>query len=141
MKLHYSQTNVMGVYHKYEFQYLMKLHYSQTIRRKKMVDFSFSTLWNYTTLKLCCSWHTLCRVSVPYEITLLSNSKYDAIVILRVSVPYEITLLSNSCNWIIFSVFVSVPYEITLLSNLMVLWLWLIRVSVPYEITLLSNLK
>ena len=35
-------------------------------------------------------------VSVPYEITLLSNvyTAYD--VLLKVSVPYEITLLSNS---------------------------------------------
>ena len=34
-------------------------------------------------------------VSVPYEITLLSNvyTAYD--VLLKVSVPYEITLLSN----------------------------------------------
>ena len=35
-------------------------------------------------------------VSVPYEITLLSNvyTAYD--VLLKVSVPYEITLLSNN---------------------------------------------
>ena len=34
-------------------------------------------------------------VSVPYEITLLSNSVVFAVVFLIVSVPYEITLLSN----------------------------------------------
>ena len=34
-------------------------------------------------------------VSVPYEITLLSNAVVCAILSLLVSVPYEITLLSN----------------------------------------------
>ena len=35
-------------------------------------------------------------VSVPYEITLLSNYNVLTEVCKRVSVPYEITLLSNS---------------------------------------------
>ena len=34
-----------------------------------------------------------------------------------VSVPYEITLLSNKRNGIAYAKNVSVPYEITLLSN------------------------
>ena len=34
-------------------------------------------------------------VSVPYEITLLSNQLQAIIVLFKVSVPYEITLLSN----------------------------------------------
>ena len=34
-------------------------------------------------------------VSVPYEITLLSNSSLTVFEMLEVSVPYEITLLSN----------------------------------------------
>ena len=34
-----------------------------------------------------------------------------------VSVPYEITLLSNYLDFPSFHGFVSVPYEITLLSN------------------------
>ena len=34
-----------------------------------------------------------------------------------VSVPYEITLLSNVCGAVIALAYVSVPYEITLLSN------------------------
>ena len=37
-------------------------------------------------------------VSVPYEITLLSNATYFAQRELKVSVPYEITLLSNRHN-------------------------------------------
>ena len=40
----------------------------------------------------------MCRyklVSVPYEITLLSNSIEASITMTVVSVPYEITLLSN----------------------------------------------
>ena len=34
-------------------------------------------------------------VSVPYEITLLSNRSNGTLLIRKVSVPYEITLLSN----------------------------------------------
>ena len=56
-----------------------------------------------------------------------------------VSVPYEITLLSNPKASKYLIVLVSVPYEITLLSNLYPLWLDDEHVSVPYEITLLSN--
>ncbi len=52
----------------------MKLHYSQTI-----------AVIVYEKL----------HVSVPYEITLLSNPFVTAKAIFRVSVPYEITLLSN----------------------------------------------
>ncbi len=57
----------------------------------------------------------------------------------QVSVPYEITLLSNRnfCNSSRHNV--SVPYEITLLSNKLLLSITESRVSVPYEITLLSN--
>ena len=35
-----------------------------------------------------------------------------------VSVPYEITLLSNRGDNVTYTEYVSVPYEITLLSNL-----------------------
>ena len=35
----------------------------------------------------------------------------------RVSVPYEITLLSNRASVVLRTLDVSVPYEITLLSN------------------------
>ena len=52
----------------------MKLHYSQTM---------------WTLLEL------LPFVSVPYEITLLSNAPQDVEPEMQVSVPYEITLLSN----------------------------------------------
>ena len=36
------------------------------------------------------------EVSVPYEITLLSNKAKDKTIAHEVSVPYEITLLANS---------------------------------------------
>ena len=51
----------------------MKLHYSQT------VGYRFPNFW----------------VSVPYEITLLSNTGLIGMISAFVSVPYEITLLSN----------------------------------------------
>ena len=74
----------------------MKLHYSQTLAVEKP---------------------RLLLVSVPYEITLLSNSTSVECLKVIVSVPYEITLLSNSNNWTSITAVVSVPYEITLLSN------------------------
>ena len=78
------------------FQYLMKLHYSQTLAHVNGLE------------KL---------VSVPYEITLLSNMCYILHSNGTVSVPYEITLLSNTLTISNQSLTVSVPYEITLLSN------------------------
>ena len=78
-------------------------------------------------------------VSVPYEITLLSNYRYLTHKDNPVSVPYEITLLSNNSQVDGFKSKVSVPYEITLLSNCSPLYIKTSNVSVPYEITLLSN--
>ena len=57
-------------------------------------------------------------VSVPYEITLLSNYRHCSPSWYKVSVPYEITLLSNGKCCLLSFIIVSVPYEITLLSNL-----------------------
>ena len=51
MKLHYSQTITFRHSASFEFQYLMKLHYSQTCRSVLKSINGFSTLWNYTTLK------------------------------------------------------------------------------------------
>ena len=66
---------------------------------------------------------------------------YGRQVCLIVSVPYEITLLSNPGTGLSYTTSVSVPYEITLLSNPSRHGNGCGRVSVPYEITLLSNLK
>ena len=74
----------------------MKLHYSQTY------TVYAPRLW----------------VSVPYEITLLSNKLKRNALDYSVSVPYEITLLSNHIEHAHYPASVSVPYEITLLSNL-----------------------
>ena len=98
MKLHYSQTISGNHVEYYKFQYLMKLHYSQTVPCYQRWTMSFSTLWNYTTLKLFPCLAQLNIVSVPYEITLLSNMKLLFFELLMVSVPYEITLLSNFCR-------------------------------------------
>ena len=57
------------------------------------------------------------KVSVPYEITLLSNHYLLQSFYYNVSVPYEITLLSNTKRCKQRTCSVSVPYEITLLSN------------------------
>ena len=58
----------------------MKLHYSQTYR------------------VLVCEDEV---VSVPYEITLLSNKLVRIFQIVDVSVPYEITLLSNVKTYVL----------------------------------------
>ena len=73
MKLHYSQTKYLVRVQASRFQYLMKLHYSQT------ASIVISSI----------------IVSVPYEITLLSNIFFNSRCANQVSVPYEITLLSN----------------------------------------------
>ena len=75
----------------------MKLHYSQTTNQIS---------------------GTIFLVSVPYEITLLSNTIAKGAIADFVSVPYEITLLSNHVSDFKSKFDVSVPYEITLLSNL-----------------------
>ena len=78
------------------FQYLMKLHYSQTA---------------------FVSANQVLTISVPYEITLLSNVSRTFGSFFFISVPYEITLLSNVVPPHINTESISVPYEITLLSN------------------------
>ena len=78
-------------------------------------------------------------VSVPYEITLLSNTSYKLYSFSWVSVPYEITLLSNRRCWLnyngVFQYLMKLHYSQT---PTFLLWKSA-RVSVPYEITLLSN--
>ena len=44
MKLHYSQTAIVVTSEEIQFQYLMKLHYSQTPHTKIPTETSFSTL-------------------------------------------------------------------------------------------------
>ena len=79
------------------------------------------------------------RVSVPYEITLLSNTLQDGHVEASVSVPYEITLLSNECenkeNATRFQYLMKLHYSQTSRDSQADSG----GVSVPYEITLLSN--
>ncbi len=74
MILYYSQTHLRIPSVGELFQYLIKLHYSQTLVTSK---------------------GTMDKVSVPYEITLLSNALIADEALKQVSVPYEITLLSN----------------------------------------------
>ena len=97
----------------------MKLHYSQT---------------NIMTLRVV-------GVSVPYEITLLSNYYRGFPFRLLVSVPYEITLLSNK-SFICkksngFQYLMKLHYSQTNMGGCRSAP----PVSVPYEITLLSNLR
>ena len=118
MKLHYSQTEIIVLVLFTSFSTLW--NYTTLKRQLGVLDFSdgfstlwnyttlkpqqwdavdkksFSTLWNYTTLKPLSCLNDLKAVSVPYEITLLSNAVSPSSGTTEVSVPYEITLLSNN---------------------------------------------
>ena len=140
MKLHYSQTVLVSVSASPAFQYLMKLHYSQTlgVSKNEIIRFQYLMKLHYSQTYLCRLVFSF-AVSVPYEITLLSNIYNYESIRKVVSVPYEITLLSNRWANQVARVVVSVPYEITLLSNELCHFDMYRVVSVPYEITLLSN--
>ena len=74
MKLHYSQTKSRGLINRLLFQYLMKLHYSQTIAPNRTIRLRFQYLMKLHYSQTACLWVTFSvMVSVPYEITLLSN--------------------------------------------------------------------
>ena len=119
MKLHYSQTNNWTLITAVTFQYLMKLHYSQTdgdnVTDISRFQYLMKLHYSQTTVGVCLMKSA---VSVPYEITLLSNQASRNSCRRTVSVPYEITLLSNRAYTAESLIEVSVPYEITLLSNI-----------------------
>ena len=56
----------------------------------------FNPLWINTTLKLRPSDHVRAYVSIPYGLTLLSNTSFALKELNDVSIPYGLTLLSNS---------------------------------------------
>ena len=146
-----------------QFYYLMKLHYSQTPIIRIKYTSSFTTLWNYTTLKLLrVSWIDIPCFTTLWNYTTLKPfcwiiSKNDSFTTLwnyttlkrttsransrSVLLPYEITLLSNCNKLSACASHVLLPYEITLLSNGLSVHGNGERVLLPYEITLLSNWK
>ena len=117
MKLHYSQTITLCVKYIERFYYLMKLHYSQTSLKVSLILSSFTTLWNYTILKLLAPLLERTSVLLPYEITLFSNRQRYSRLSIVVLLPYEITLFSNPTGNNIIHITVLLPYEITLFSN------------------------
>ena len=79
--------------------------------------FGFNPLWINTALKLCVKVALKMIVSIPYGLTLLSNSKQAHQFIGEVSIPYGLTLLSNAYGARYSLSSVSIPYGLTLLSN------------------------
>ena len=81
-----------------------------------MID--FSTLWNYTTLKRV---KLFLYDTLVFQYLMKLHYSQTFMIVTRVagkiSVPYEITLLSNTTSVVGISNNISVPYEITLLSN------------------------
>ena len=61
MKLHYSQTALNAQQIQSEFYYHMKLHYSQTYVIFCIRSYGFTTIWNYTTLKLIPPFWNFCN--------------------------------------------------------------------------------
>ena len=140
MNLHYSQTMLVLLISGLMFYYLMNLHYSQTIVVVHTQCQSFTTLWIYTTLKPTSSLGGVAfTVLLPYEFTLLSNSKRKMNSKMKVLLPYEFTLLSNYFRYRLLWGSVLLPYEFTLLSNQTEHCLKVLMVLLPYEFTLLSN--
>ena len=103
MKLHYSQTIGLGIFVAGAFYYLMKLHYSQTSVCRIGERVSFTTLWNYTTLKHFYTCVQGMFVLLPYKITLLSNGEGGAEICCAVLLPYKITLLSNHLGLMVYT--------------------------------------
>ena len=139
MKLHYSQTEEELRPFLFEFQYLMKLHYSQTNCILGHLRKSFSTLWNYTTLKLyrgsCLTasgfstlWnYTTLKLnrqvkknpqgfSTLWNYTTLKPELLHCRLVPGFSTLWNYTTLKPGCGKTTLAT-VSVPYEITLLSN------------------------
>ena len=110
-------NNVNNSFAKEKFYYLMKLHYSQTSLKVSLILSSFTTLWNYTILKLLAPLLERTSVLLPYEITLFSNRQRYSRLSIVVLLPYEITLFSNPTGNNIIHITVLLPYEITLFSN------------------------
>ena len=81
-------------------------------------------------------------VSVPYEITLLSNGMLDIVCHNRVSVPYEITLLSNyfTQQWdaVEFQYLMKLHYSQTAIAILLVVLLFQYLMKLHYSQTTLD---
>ena len=70
-----------------------------TLKQKALITIRegcFNPLWINTTLKLRPSDHVRAYVSIPYGLTLLSNTSFALKELNDVSIPYGLTLLSNS---------------------------------------------
>ena len=162
MKLHYSQTPQHCWRGKNLFYYLMKLHYSQTGVDQVIMVACFTTLWNYTTLKLVRTVHGHAQgFTTLWNYTTLKLVNRERLVG-GVLLPYEITLLSNDSRFSdrrpLFYYLMKLHYSQTRCRK--TIWpcqfYYLMKlhysqtcsccgaeaqVLLPYEITLLSNLK
>ena len=78
---------------------------------------SFNPLWINTALKRSLQEALIYVVSIPYGLTLLSNSRIGDFFDSFVSIPYGLTLLSNIVFYLLLILSVSIPYGLTLLSN------------------------
>ena len=117
MKLHYSQTNPSSGSVLTCFSTLWNYTTLKPCRIVTEFTSGFSTLWNYTTLKL--TYFTsleLVRFSTLWNYTTLKPSD-KLFIVPWVSVPYEITLLSNipfgSISQILFQYLMKLHYSQT----------------------------
>ena len=87
----------------------------------------------------------IAQVSVPYEITLLSNGAYVCKYITKVSVPYEITLLSNitidADNRALFQYLMKLHYSQTTSSSALAICVFQYLMKLHYSQTIQDELE
>ena len=101
----------------------------------------FNPLWINTALKLLLSSFSLCSVSIPYGLTLLSNDHCNYDMTVLVSIPYGLTLLSNSLSRSQDGKQSFNPLWINTALKHCRSRFYIKRVSIPYGLTLLSNIS
>ena len=112
---------------------------SNSLTTHNTAEASFTTLWNYTTLKLSAPI-TACFNSFTtlWNYTTLKHALYRSLLLLSFTTLWNYTTLKH-CTWRQTNLNVLLPYEITLLSNSGTGVNEVEKVLLPYEITLLSN--
>ena len=118
----------------------MKLHYSQTLPNCNWIYLCFSTLWNYTTLKPNKVNHLFSPVSVPYEITLLSNFClcYCFVVWFQylMKLHYSQTLTLHKYDEVVFQYLMKLHYSQTHVLNVSERWWFQYLMKLHYSQTL-----
>ena len=117
----------------------MKLHYSQTDIRHFDCVARFTTLWNYTTLKRHSRYTGSRPVLLPYEITLLSNSRSLNVILILfyylMKLHYSQTQLFDRYCKIVFYYLMKLHYSQTLSISFLSVLLFYYLMKLHYSQT------